>query len=209
MKRLFNPDSTLVMFIERMVDLVLLSILWCLCCLPIVTIVSSTTALYYVTLKIVENKETKIIRDFFKALKEKLTQKIPLTLVFIVLFTLLYADFIMVFSTTGIFRIVLFVLFTVVFFLCFSTMCYTYALQARFSNTIFNTIKNAFLLSLQNITKTVLIVLLHLLPVVLIYVPIDALFRLLPFIIAYVPSCIAYFCSIMYSKIFSQLLTEV
>ena len=208
MRRLFNPDSTLTLFIERMVDLVYLSILWCVCCLPIITIVPSTTALYYVTLKIVENKEGKIARDFFKAFKENLKQGIPLTVLFAVLFVLLYGDFIMVSSLEGSFRTVLFLLFAAIFLLCFATMCYTFPMQARFSNTIFNTVKSALLLSLQKLPQTIKILLLNFLPAALIFVPIDTLFRLLPILIAYFPSCIAYFSSMVYAKIFTQLLAD-
>jgi len=208
LKHLFNPESTFWVFASRMVDLVWLSLLWCVCCIPVVTIVPATAALYYVTLKIVNNDEGKITGTFFKAFKENLRQGIPLTFVFLLLFMLLYMDCIYVFSMQGSFSTILFILFLILAFLATATMCYTCALQAKFSNTVFNTVKTAFFLSLQNFPKTILIVLLHLSPVILFFIQLDTLFRLLPILIAYIPSCIAYLCSMVYSKIFSQLLTE-
>lgn len=208
MKHLFNPDSTLWVFASRLADLVWLSLLWCVCCIPVVTIVPVTAALYYVTLKIVNNDEGKITGSFFKAFRENLRQGIPLTFIFLALFALLYLDCLYVFSMQGAFSTTLFLLFLVLVFLAIATMCYTCALQAKFANTVFNTVKTAFFLSLQNLPKTVLIVLLHLSPVILIFIQLDTLFRLLPILIAYIPSCIAYLSSMIYSKIFSQLLAD-
>ena len=46
--KLFNPDSRIMIFLSRVADLVILNILWLVCCIPVVTIGASTTAMYHV-----------------------------------------------------------------------------------------------------------------------------------------------------------------
>ena len=58
MNQLFNPDSPVLGFINKIVYCVYLNILWLVCSLPIVTIGASTTALFYVTLKMAKNEST-------------------------------------------------------------------------------------------------------------------------------------------------------
>ena len=57
MRNLLNPDNPVMNFITRVVYAVWLNILWFVCSIPIVTAGASTTALFYVTLKMVKNEE--------------------------------------------------------------------------------------------------------------------------------------------------------
>ena len=58
MSNLIDPDRPLMAFITKMAYSAYLNILWLICCLPIVTIGASTTALFYVTLKMAEDRTT-------------------------------------------------------------------------------------------------------------------------------------------------------
>lgn len=62
----------------KLVDLLVLSGLWVILSLPVVTIGASTAALYYVTLKLASNEEGYTVRSFFHAFKENLIPGIPL-----------------------------------------------------------------------------------------------------------------------------------
>lgn len=59
-----------MMFITKIVYSAYLNILWFICCLPIFTAGASTTALFYVSLKVAKNEEGNITRSFFRAFKE-------------------------------------------------------------------------------------------------------------------------------------------
>ena len=205
MKHWFNPDSTLSIFISRTADLAVLSLLWAVCCLPVITFIPSSVALYYVTMKFVRNEDVKIIQCFLKSMKENLKHGILLSFAFLLLFFFLYADFLYITLFEKMLKFILLFLFSAISFLAFSTMCYTIAISARFSNTAFRTVKNAFILSLQNFSKTVRIVLLNLSPALLLFIPIETLFRILPILIIFLPSYITYFCSRIFTKIFDSL----
>ena len=74
MNRLFSLDGKLFHILSRIADLILLNVLWLLSSLPIITIGASTTALYYVMLKIVKNEDSYIIRSFFHSFFQNIRQ---------------------------------------------------------------------------------------------------------------------------------------
>ena len=52
-------------FMSRVADLIILNLLCIVCCIPVVTIAPSIAAMFYVTLKMVRNEESYIVRGFF------------------------------------------------------------------------------------------------------------------------------------------------
>ena len=74
MDRLFNMDNKFFTVMGRVADLIMLNVVFLICCLPIVTIGASLTALHYVTLKMTRNEESYIIRSFFKSFKQNFKQ---------------------------------------------------------------------------------------------------------------------------------------
>lgn len=74
MNSLLNPDNPVMQFITKIVNTVYLNILWFICSLPVFTIGASTTALYYVTLKMVKNEEGNITKAFFHSFRENFKQ---------------------------------------------------------------------------------------------------------------------------------------
>ena len=67
MGRIFDMDSPVMRFLGRLADLMILNLVTLLCCLPVVTIGASLTAMHYVLLKMVRNEESYIVRSFFKS----------------------------------------------------------------------------------------------------------------------------------------------
>ena len=70
MSRLFNLDSPIMVFLSKMADLLILNLLALICCIPIITIGASMTAMSYVTLKMVRDEECYIAKDFFKSFRQ-------------------------------------------------------------------------------------------------------------------------------------------
>ena len=66
MSKLFAYDNPIWTVMGKVADVIILSILWFLFSLPIVTIGASTSALYYVTLKLAEDKEGDLFQSFLK-----------------------------------------------------------------------------------------------------------------------------------------------
>ena len=74
MQRYFNLESPVWRFIGKLVDMVLLTVIWAVLCLPVFTIGAATTALYYVTMKMAADVEGYIFHDFFHAFRSNFKQ---------------------------------------------------------------------------------------------------------------------------------------
>lgn len=68
-QRLFDFGGGYTGMIGKIFDLLLLGILWILCCLPVITIGASTTALYYSVVKSVKKGKGYAFREFFHAFR--------------------------------------------------------------------------------------------------------------------------------------------
>ena len=80
---LFNYDNPVWRFIGKFWDVLILNVLWLVCSIPIVTIGASTTAMYYVTLKLARDEDGYTIRSFFKSFKENFRQATVIWLIFL------------------------------------------------------------------------------------------------------------------------------
>ena len=90
--KLFSMDGKFLETFNKITDLVTLNILWLLCCIPIITIGASTSALYQVTLQIAENRDSYITKEFFKAFRENFRQATIVWLAVIVTGFVLLSD---------------------------------------------------------------------------------------------------------------------
>ena len=66
---------------DKLGDIILLSLCWLVCCLPVVTIGSSCTALYFAVHKRFADHSEKPVHDFFRSFKQNLRQGILITLI--------------------------------------------------------------------------------------------------------------------------------
>lgn len=78
----FNLDGPFNKWGTEIADVMILSLLWLVCSLPIFTLGASTTALYYVFGKKVRGEDPYVFRHFFKSFKENFKQATILTFIF-------------------------------------------------------------------------------------------------------------------------------
>lgn len=85
MEGVFRFDSKLFRAVEKVVNLIKLNILWILCSIPIVTGPAALSALHTTAVRILENEEGYIFRDFWTVFKSKWKQslKIGIPLLFV------------------------------------------------------------------------------------------------------------------------------
>ena len=93
MNSIFSFDNPVWNFIGKLVDMLLLTVVWAVCSLPVVTIGASTSALYYVMLKLAEDKEGSIFQSFFRAFKENFRQSTICWLIMLAIGLVLGGDF--------------------------------------------------------------------------------------------------------------------
>ena len=91
---MFEVNGPLWRFLSSLFDMIVLHILWLICCIPIITIGPATTAAHYVAMKkIVKDEGRNVWSLFFKSFRENLKQGIILGVLFTVIGLLLGLDF--------------------------------------------------------------------------------------------------------------------
>lgn len=160
-------DNKVLQVLAVIGDLMVLNLLWLLCCLPVVTAGASTTALYYSLLKMVRKEETYPARMFFRAFRQNLKQSIPLTILLLLVCAVLYVDLNVARNTAINFGPLLSILVAALFVVFAMVTSYVFPLLAQFENTIKGTLKNALFMSIWHLPYSVAILLLNMLPVLL------------------------------------------
>lgn len=168
MTNLFAPDRPFSIWMTRLFDSVLLSVLWLICCIPIVTIGPATQAVYYVALKQAEGEDGYVIQRFFHAFRRSFGKSVAVGLVMMGSGGLLVMDlWLSHLAGTNDFRMLILV-FLVLLFLWASVFVYVFAVQARFENSVLGTVRTAAGLALQHIPQTLVLLVTALLPIALI-----------------------------------------
>ena len=200
MRRFLNLDSPLMIFLSNLTDIVVLNVLCFICCIPIITIGPSVTAMHYVTLKIVRDEEIYVLRDYFKAFKENFKQSIIAWMVFLVITAVFFVDY-LILKDMGLENTkVFFMIIGAIYLLVCLTMMYVFPLMARFENSLKQTVKNAFFMSILHIFKTVIMAVIYAIPFVLL--PLH--YNVLMFFLLVGLSGPAYFNSFIWKSIFKK-----
>ncbi|MCB7342187.1 MULTISPECIES: YesL family protein [Blautia] len=168
MDRFFSMDNKFFTFMGKVADLFILNILCLICCIPIVTAGASITAMFYVTMKMVKNEESYIIKSFFKSFKQNFKQATVINLIMLVLAVILYVDMSIVKQMgqpLGQIMNIIFLAFSVLYVMVF---LYIYPVLAKFYNSTRNTFINAVLMSVRHLPYTVLMAVICACPVLLV-----------------------------------------
>ncbi len=155
----FSTDSKLYRFMSRLTDLFKLNFMWLVFSLPIVTIGISTIAAYTVALKMAENQEGYIAGEFMKAFKANWKQGLAMSFITIICVWAVYLDF-QIFRAAEENAVVFLIIGIVTAYVLGFSLLYAYPLLARYENTVMNTLKNSFRISMKYFLRSLLLVLL-------------------------------------------------
>lgn len=167
MINLFGIDNKFFETLEKISNIVILNFLYILFSIPIITIGASTTATYFVAMKIVQNEEGYIFRTFIKSFKENFKISTIVWIMIMLVGGVLILDFhisnaIPNSSISNIFKLIL----TMVSIIIIFNITYVFPIICKFDNSIKNTIINAILISIQNLPYTIIMSLLNLIPII-------------------------------------------
>lgn len=152
--KIFAQDGPVVRLLTVLADLIFLNILWLVCSLPVVTFGASTTACYYVGLRMTRG-DYSVGKDFFRSFRQNFKQATVMWLILAFLGAFFYFDFrfLEVVSFPG--QTVVKVLLMLFSALTIFVALYAFPLLAQFENKLKITLKNALLLSFKHIFRTV------------------------------------------------------
>ncbi len=140
----------------KLADLMILNIVFLISCLPVVTIGAALTGMNYVTMKMIRNEEGGIVSSFFSSFWQNFRQATILWLGVLALAAFLLIDYraltaipeIEGYSTVRALLLVVCVLFLMV-------TQYLFPELAKFKTGTIPAVKNAFLMAVGNLPKTV------------------------------------------------------
>ena len=165
MKELFNLNSPWVKRFAMLTNLVILNLLWLVCCIPVFTIGAATAALYHTVFLYHSNEDDAVLLPFFRGFKTNFKQA---TLLFLPLFAaLLLVVFDLVYlASYGKGTAVLFLLILVILLLM-GMLIHLFPLIARFDMNAKALLRTAFSLTALHLPGTLTVIALLVLPVVL------------------------------------------
>ncbi len=201
MEGFFNMDSKWMKALGKLFDLMLVNILTLLCCIPVITIGAAFTAMHTMMYRLYKNNEGYIIKNYFTTFKKNFKQATLMWLIYLAILLVLGVDqYVLnqgVLELNSIVQVVV-ILIAVVWLISF---VWVYVMQSRYLNPIRITMKNSILVGLTHPVKTVLMIIVFLLPI-----PIMLLISVgLPLCILFGLTVPAYIQCRMYVKVYAQI----
>lgn len=151
--RFLSMNSTFYRLIVRFWDMVKLNVLWVIFSLPIVTIGASTVAAYSVTLRMVDDSEGDVAKQFINSFKENWRQGIFLGIMstaacYFVYLNLEFFNKLETSPITFLFAAI------IISFLSLLYLTYAFPLCARYHNSLIGILKNSSAIALRYFVRT-------------------------------------------------------
>lgn len=162
MIKFFNPENKFWIFVAKLADVCIMSMLWAVCSLPLITIGASTAAFYDFTLRQVKDEEGGIWKSFFTSFRANFKMATLAWLIELAAIALLAADLIAAWNmyiNTGIPGLIFLSLGACAALILLSCVQYVYAHIARFDFPLKKTLGNCFIMAMGNLPVTVTLLL--------------------------------------------------
>lgn len=158
-------EGPLANFLNRLIDLILLNIVWFLCSLPVFTLGASTCAVYEVAMRYAFHENPPILRTFFASFRKNFKKATALFLIFLAAGLFLALDLwcALQWNTSAKFLPVVVILSVAYFYL--AVISHVFPVLTYFDTGVKESIRKAFFLSMKNGIFTVFIMVMNLLPV--------------------------------------------
>ncbi|MFQ7574757.1 MAG: YesL family protein [Lachnospira sp.] len=155
---MFSINGKFFKALTKAGDFLILGLIMVIFSLPIITIGASVTSAFYVGMKLVRDEEGYVFKGFIKSFKMNFKQSLIIELIIALLGAILFTDIriCLMWSAKegGIVSSLL--LYTSIGFMLvlIAVTMYVFPMLAKFSNTVFGTLKNALLLCMHHLPQT-------------------------------------------------------
>ena len=197
--------SSLGLFLRRMFYLMVLNILWLLCCLPVFTFGPASSALARVMITLVRGGSEAVAKNYFIAFRRDFGRAVVLGLIGLLGLAIAVSDILFALSLSGGMKILFLIVAVLVSSLVFSYLAYIFALHAFFENSIAGQIRNALSLAAASPMDTLAIWLCFAVPVAAILLLPQIVLVYIGFLyILFGVSCPAYFAAKHQAKVIAR-----
>lgn len=196
MKNFFNSENFLWQGFARLADYFIVSILWMVGCIPVVTAGTSCIALYDTVAHCIRFGEKDILRRFWNTYKAELRRGIAITLLWAVLSMVLSVPYQILaqMGEAGSIWNLLSIAYFVLLLLPVGAACWAIAIESRFTHSFAGLHRTALLFTIAHLPQTALIS-------ALFVVELNLLINF-PFFAMFVPGLITSFQSHLIEKVF-------
>ena len=150
----FSTDGKVFSGLSKIYDIMFLSVLWFIFCIPILTIGPATTALYYTTAKVIRKEQGYVWREFWHAFKTNFVNGLIYTIVLVVAIFALYYGFTLTANAKDTLLQISHYAYIMISFLLAYLYVFLFPTLSRFSLPRLQTMKMSLLLSLRHFITT-------------------------------------------------------
>lgn len=202
MSSFFNYDNMFFRAFDKIINIFYISVLWIVFSIPIFTIGASTTAMYYTVNKVLSHGRSYVFKEFWGAFRANFKQSTVIWLILLAVAAVMGFDaYIMQqFDDAGNKLGRLYIFFEVMIGFEVIWALYIFPSIARFENTNRAIMKNAALMAVAHLPRTLLMA--------VILVAFLLLDWILPFLIIFIPAAFMWIWNLILEKIFRKYMSE-
>ncbi len=159
MSNAFDQESGFMSGFSKVVDTLILAILWLICCIPVITAGAASSALYYAYHKAIRQDGGHACKRFFKAFSSNFKQATLIWLILLVFLVLsAFTCYLLAFLRQSV-PMAGFLMAMGMVIIGFAVVwcLYVFPYQARFENTMANVLKNSAVLAVANAPRSLLL----------------------------------------------------
>ncbi len=185
MSNFFNIENPVFQFINKVIDLIMLSFFWTICAIPgvfmgyaifkeggyilylalfviaVIPLGPATTALYYAVVKVIRRERGYAAREFFRSFRANFKQGMLICIILGVLASILYIDYeyVNALEEESTFNMIMTVAFNVVTALTLFLIMFIFPVLSRFKLPLKHLFKNSMIMALRHLLTTILVLL--------------------------------------------------
>ena len=174
MSKLFDHDSPVMQLLITIGNLIMLNILWLVCCIPVITVGAATTAMYYTMYQYATDGSEAVFKPFFSTFAKEFKRSTLVWLLLLVIGLVFVCD-IWFLASVPQFKGLWIVLGFLLFLYCIA-LTHSFAILGRFDTNIKTALKSCYLVFIMNFWRSMGVLLLSAAPVlIVIFMPYQVL----------------------------------
>lgn len=209
MRRFFGPDSNLFKFLQILMDLAIMNVLFLLTSLPVITIGAAYTALLSCVFDLLMEEGRFSARFFLKKFREVWKPASLIGTAGLLVLAALAHHAALFFNSESSVRLIITGLYIALFIWVFGTLICQFALLARKERWEKTMLKDSALLALAKFPVYIAILILTLSPLTIAMMPASSVISMLPVVVLFWIACPAMACGWMMKRILERIYPEL
>lgn len=152
-KNLFSPDGLYARVMNWLWNILVLSVLWVVCSLPVFTIGAASTAAFYAAAKSIRHKTGRLHCEFFRSFRSNFRQSLLLSLTMLLLIAVLLAECVYLYANPDVPAGVLYLFVGMLLSMCVMS-CYLWACLSRYCLSSLRLLRMSLVLTFRHLLTT-------------------------------------------------------